>query len=231
MNTIHKGNTRGTTQTDWLTSFHTFSFGEYYNPSMMEFASLRVINEDYILPNSGFPMHQHRDMEIVTYVISGALSHQDSLGNGSTIIPGEIQRMSAGTGIRHSEFNHSPIEEVHLLQIWIFPETTGMAPGYEQKKIARSRNTLILIASQSGSENAVRINQKLCLYAAYLDMGTRMEHRLSQKKAWLQLIKGHLEVNNLSISPGDGLAVTDSELLTIRCVQENAEFLLFDFIG
>jgi redox-sensitive bicupin YhaK (pirin superfamily) len=228
MITIRHANERGHTKTDWLFGQHSFSFGEYYDAKHMGFGHLRVINEDIVQPNKGFATHRHNDMEIVTYIVSGALEHKDSMGTGSIIKPGEIQRMSAGTGVFHSEFNASPTELVQLLQIWILPEKTGLAPGYEQKVIDKKSNQLILIGSQDGRENSVTIHQDVNLYAAYLTKDSSINYSINtHRQIWIQIIKGKITVNNNSLIAGDGAAVTAEKHLEITC-QQDAELLLFD---
>jgi hypothetical protein len=196
----------------------------------MQFRALRVINEDRVAPGAGFPTHPHRDMEIITYVLEGALEHQDSLGNGSVIRPGDGQRMSAGTGIRHSEANASKTEPVHLLQIWILPEKKGLDPGYEQKSFApeEKRGRLRLIAARDGRDGAVTVHQDVSLYASVLAPGEQVEHRLAPgRHAWLQVAKGAVLLNSNSLAQGDGAAVSEEEKLTIRA-EKDAELLLFD---
>lgn len=218
---------RGRSQIDWLDSYHTFSFADYYDENWMGFGVLRVINEDYIKPGSGFGLHPHRNMEIITYVVSGELEHKDSLGNGSIIRPGEIQRMSAGTGVRHSEFNHSKTDELHLLQIWILPESKGIKPSYEQKQIPQVRNSLILLGADKPTEQAVMIHQHSCLYAGYFDKGQSFTHTLLQHQAWIQLIKGRVQVNEYAMHAGDGLGAQDEKELRFNCI-EDAVFLFFE---
>jgi len=234
---VRRSGERGVTEIGWLDSRHTFSFGEYRDPGHVRFRSLRVINEDRVAPRSGFPTHPHADMEIVTYVVSGALHHQDSMGNGSTITPGEVQRMSAGTGIEHSEVNSSSTEPVHLLQIWIFPERRGLAPGYEQKRFpdAERRGRLRLVAARDGRDGAVTIHQDAAIWAATLPAGARVEHALARgRSAWLQLIRGELDVTTdggataaTRLAAGDGAAIEDASNLAIQAAAE-AELLLFD---
>ena len=228
MITIRKAQDRGTTRTDWLISFHTFSFGDYYDPRFMHFGTLRVINEDTVQPGKGFPTHPHRDMEIITYVTSGTLEHKDSMGNGSLIKPGEIQRMSAGTGITHSEFNHSKNELVHLLQIWILPNQKELTPSYEQKSIAKINNQFILIGAQNPSKEAVTIHQDVKLYVAYLEPNNLIHYTFeNQRKGWLQLIKGKINLNDQALSPGDGAMISSESDIQIKSLQES-EFLFFD---
>ncbi len=219
---------RGHTQLNWLDSFHTFSFGEYFDPEQMGFSHLRVINDDKIKPGMGFDMHGHRDMEIISYVIAGELAHQDSLGNGSVIRPGEIQRMSAGTGIRHSEFNPSKTEEVHLLQIWITPNQTGLKPSYEQKLIPAGQNRWIELASPNQQTSLITIHQDVFLYAAHLSQSEVIGYTFKpQRCGWIQLAKGKISLNGVILSAGDGAALIDESFIQVTCLEE-AELLLFD---
>ena len=227
---IRKGNERGGGDYGWLNTRHTFSFDQYYDPRFNNFRSLRVINEDWVAPGQGFPMHPHRDMEIITYVLEGGLKHSDSMGNGSIIRPGDGQRMSAGTGVRHSEANPSRSESVHLLQIWITPDRPGHQPGYEQKAFpeAEKRGKLRLIASPDGSDGSVTIHQDARLYVALLAPGEQVQHDLARGRyAWLQVAKGEVELNGKKLTQGDGAAISDEGKLTLEGVQD-AEVLLFD---
>jgi quercetin 2,3-dioxygenase len=227
---IRRANERGHAEHGWLDSHHTFSFADYYDPKFMGFGPLRVINEDRVQPGKGFGAHSHRDMEIISYVLTGALAHEDSLGNGSVIRPGDVQRMSAGTGVTHSEFNHSQSELVHFLQIWIQPERAGARPSYAEQRFddADKRGRLRLIGSRDGREGSVVIHQDLALYAALLAAGEQVEHELAAgRRAWLQVARGAVQVNGRDLSAGDGLAVADERRLTIRGA-ESAEVLLFD---
>jgi redox-sensitive bicupin YhaK (pirin superfamily) len=227
---VRAGSERGRGERSWLDSRHTFSFGEYYDPKQMGFGTLRVINEDWIRGGGGFPAHPHRDMEILTYVLEGALEHRDSLGTSSVIRPGEVQRMSAGTGIVHSEANASRTETVHLLQIWILPERAGLVPGYEQKEFPASerQGRLRLVASRDGRDGAVTVHQGVELYAALLAPGETAAHRLRPgRQAWLQVARGQVTLNGRPLAAGDGAAVTDEAELTIQA-NEAAEVLLFD---
>jgi redox-sensitive bicupin YhaK (pirin superfamily) len=227
---IRKAQDRGLTQTDWLKSFHTFSFADYYDPAFMGFADLRVINEDTINAAEGFGTHPHNNMEIITYVVAGSLEHKDSMGTGSTIKPGEIQRMSAGTGITHSEFNHSKNDALHLLQIWILPNQKQLKPEYEQKPIHKKINEFILIGSNNPTENAVTIHQDVQLYVAYLSRDAVLTHNFkTDRNGWLQLIKGKIDINGQIISAGDGVAIVAENQIKIHCL-EDAELLLFDLI-
>ena len=224
---VRNANERGLTQIDWLRSYHTFSFGDYYDENFMGFGSIRVINEDRVQPGKGFGTHAHRDMEIVSYVVSGALEHKDSMGTGSIIRPGEIQRMSAGTGVSHSEYNHSKDEIVHFLQIWILPYKTGLTPSYEQKIIPKIKDQLILIGAQTGQDNTVTIHQKVSLYAAKLSANTVLRHDINNRKGWVQIIKGKLDLNGKSLMSGDGAAFKDEQAIELKS-SEDAEILLFD---
>lgn len=220
---------RGHVQIDWLNSYHTFSFGDYYDPANMNFRSLRVINEDYVQPDAGFPTHAHRDMEIITYVLEGELAHQDSMGNGSTIKPGDVQRMSAGTGVTHSEYNHSKTKQVHLLQIWILPEKENLEPGYEQREFKRSQklNQLCLVASGK-TGGVVKIHQDTDLFVSVLEKNKVIEYSIKQGRfAWLQVVRGSVKVNSLILEEGDGAAVSDEKKISILA-REESEFLLFD---
>jgi len=231
MITIRRSRERGGADHGWLNTRHTFSFDSYYDPKHMHFRALRVINEDVVQPGQGFPTHPHRDMEIITYVLEGALQHKDSLGNGSIIRPGDGQRMSAGTGILHSEFNASKTEPVHLLQIWIMPESKGIAPGYEQKAFpeAEKRGRLRLIAGQNGQNGAVTVHQDVSLYVAQLDKEQKVEHTLAPRRhAWLQVAKGSVELNGTHLAQGDGAAVSDEQKLAITGAENGSEILLFD---
>jgi quercetin 2,3-dioxygenase len=229
MITIRRAGDRGHTRIDWLDSWHTFSFGEYYDPKHVDFRALRVINEDRVAPGGGFGTHAHRDMEIVTYVLEGALEHRDSLGNGSIIRPGEIQRMSAGTGIRHSEFNQSKTDAVHFLQIWVMPERAGLPAGYEQRALPPDvRGGLRLIASRDGRDGSVTIHQDAAIHAAQLAAGASAEHALaSGRHAWLQVAQGAVTVNGEGLQAGDGAAISDEPSVAVRA-DADAEVLLFD---
>ncbi len=230
MITVRKAAERGHFDFGWLDTYHTFSFGDYYDPRFMGFRSLRVINEDRVQPAHGFPTHGHRDMEIITYVLRGGLAHKDSMGNGSVIRPGEVQRMSAGTGVRHSEHNHAQDEIVHLLQIWLMPDKTGSAPGYEQKFFAaeEKRAQLRLIASADGRAGSVTVQQDASIYAALLESGAEVRHELQTgRHAWVQVARGAIELNGQPLAQGDGAAVSDESSLTITGSQP-AEILLFD---
>jgi redox-sensitive bicupin YhaK (pirin superfamily) len=229
MLTIRPADARGHAQLDWLDSRHTFSFGDYYDPAHMGFRALRVINEDRVAPGTGFGTHPHRDMEIVTYILAGALQHRDSLGTGSVIRPGEIQRMSAGTGIQHSEINASQSEPVHLLQIWVLPERPGLPPGYEQRPLPpAAQGRLSLIGSRDGRDGSVTIHQDVELYSGRLAASQPVTHALAPgRSAWLQVARGDLTVNGQAVSAGDGVAIGGERSLELRSVDE-AEILLFD---
>lgn len=221
---------RGHARHGWLESYHTFSFADYYDPRHTGFRALRVINEDRVQPGKGFGTHPHRDMEIISYVLEGALEHRDSLGTGSVVTPGEVQRMSAGTGVTHSEFNHSRSEPVHFLQVWILPEQNGLPPGYEQRTFpaAEKRGKLRLVASRDGREGSVRIHQAVDLYASVLTPGEVVTHRLAPgRHAWIQVARGSVTLNDTTLSAGDGAAVSEEGLLTVAA-KDPAEVLLFD---
>ena len=227
---IRKANERGHADHGWLNTYHSFSFADYYDPKHMGFRQLRVINEDRVLPGRGFPTHPHRNMEIISYVLEGALEHKDSMGNGSVIVPGEVQRMSAGTGITHSEFNHSKTELVHFLQIWILPDTEEVTPGYEQTYFPdeEKRGKLRLIASADGRDGSVTINQDANLYATLLDAGEEIMHLIpSGRHVWLQVALGNVIVNGYKLAHGDGLSVSNQSQL-ILSGDGHAEVLLFD---
>ena len=227
---IRKAADRGHFNFGWLDTYHTFSFGEYYDAEQMGYHSLRVINEDRVGPGRGFGTHPHRDMEIVTYVLDGELKHEDSLGTGSVIRPGEIQRMSAGTGVTHSEFNASADRDVHLLQIWILPKTKGLTPSYEQKKIDldSARGKWNLIASENGGETAAKLNQDANLSVAILSAGERLSVELANgRHAWLQVARGSVRLNDMPLVAGDGAAVADELRFSIEATTD-AELLLFD---
>jgi redox-sensitive bicupin YhaK (pirin superfamily) len=227
---IRRSDDRGHANHGWLDSRFSFSFAEYYDPRHMGFRDLRVINEDYIEPAQGFPTHGHRDMEIITYVIDGELSHRDSMGNGETIHPHEVQRMTAGTGVLHSEYS-SPTDRTHLLQIWILPEKQNLQPGYEQKVFApeEKQGKLRLVASKGGDGGSVHINQDVRLYASILSGGEEVTHALAESRhAWIQLISGSLAVNGEQLNPGDGVAISSVAELKLKAGEDHTEFLLFD---
>ncbi|MGH8736035.1 MAG: pirin family protein [Burkholderiales bacterium] len=221
---------RGHSNHGWLDSSHSFSFADYHDPRYMGFGSLRVINEDRIQPGTGFATHSHRDMEIVSYVLEGALAHQDSMGNGSTIVPGDVQRMSAGTGVRHSEYNHERSSVTHFLQIWIEPAARGIAPGYEQKHydVASKRGHLRLVVSPDGRDGSVTIHQDAYMYAAQLNEGERVVYPLPNgRRAYVHVARGSLAANGNALGAGDALKASDvAEIVLER--GEQAEVLLFD---
>ena len=230
MITIRKAGERGHFDFGWLDTYHTFSFDQYYDPRHMSFRSLRVINEDRVAPGRGFPTHSHRDMEIITYILEGELKHQDSMGNGSVIRPGDVQRMTAGTGVSHSEANSSRENPVHLLQIWIMPNERGLTPGYEQKAFSEEerRGKLRLVASQDGSEGSVRINQDARLYASILDEGQEVTHEFDKDRyAWVQVARGSVTVNGERLDQGDGAALSGESTVTVTGLDES-EILMFD---
>ena len=222
---------RGTANLGWLDSRHTFSFADYYDPDHMGFGPLRVINEDRVKPGKGFGTHGHRDMEIISYVLEGALEHKDSIGTGSVIVPGDVQVMSAGTGIRHSEFNHSATEPVHFLQIWVVPERDGIAPRYEQKRFFddEKRGRLRLVGSSDGRDGSVVIHQDVALFASILNADEQVTHVLpAGRKAWLQLVRGSAEVDGRRMDAGDGAGLQDEPALAIVARADCTEVLVFD---
>ena len=227
---IIKAESRGSADHGWLRAKHTFSFAEYHNPARIHFGPLRVINEDRIAPGRGFDTHPHKDMEIVTYPISGAIEHRDSIGNGTVISAGEVQRMTAGTGVQHSEFNHSRETELHLLQIWLFPEEKNLQPGYEQTAFLREDklNQFRLIASRDGRAGSITIHQKVDLYASVLERGAELHRTIDpQHKVFIQVIDGELRINNQLLTAGDGLQMEKESELSASA-QTDTEFLLFD---
>jgi redox-sensitive bicupin YhaK (pirin superfamily) len=229
MLTLSPAAARGRTRIDWLDSRHTFSFGEWYDPAQMGFRALRVINDDRVAPGGGFPTHGHADMEIVSYVLEGALAHKDDLGTGSVIRPGDVQRMSAGTGVRHSEFNESRTEPVHFLQIWILPDRRGHAPGYEQKTFpeAERRGRLRLVASNDGREGSVSLHQDVALWAGVLDEGQTAELPLADgRHAWVHVARGAVSVNGKRLGEGDGAALSDERAVALA--GHGGEVLVFD---
>lgn len=231
MITLRPAQERGSAYFGWLDSRHTFSFGEYYDPNHMGFADLRVINEDKVTPGQGFSTHGHRDMEIISYVLDGALEHKDSIGTGSIIRPGDVQRMSAGTGIMHSEYNASKTEPVHFLQIWILPEQKGTTPGYEQKTFTddEKRGQLRLVGSRDGRDGSITIHQDVNLYATLLKEGEAVNHALAEGRvAWLQVVRGGVKLNDQMLTAGDGAAITREPDIMLQGVSDHAEVLLFD---
>jgi hypothetical protein len=230
MITIRPSAERGGGNHGWLNTKHTFSFSDFWDPKWMGFRSLRVINEDWVAPNSGFPTHPHRDMEIITYVLAGKLEHKDSLGTGSVILPGDGQRMTAGSGIRHSEFNPSTSEPVHLLQIWILPEKVALPPSYEQKSFpeGEKQGKLRLIASRNAQDGSVKIHQDAKLYVSLLKSGEEVTHEIAPERyGWLQVARGGVELNGKTLNQGDGAAISNESKLTIKG-KEDGEVLLFD---
>lgn len=231
MITIRPAAERGHFNHGWLDTYHSFSFADYWDPKHMGYRSLRVINEDKVAPHQGFGTHPHRDMEIITYVLEGALAHKDSMGTGSVIRPGEVQRMSAGTGVLHSEFNNSPSERVHLLQIWIQPERRGLPPSYEQKNFSTEEklNRFRLIASPTGEEGSVTIHQDAKLSAAIIEKGNTVEYELGKgRSAWIQVARGEVTLNGESLKQGDGAAVEKESAITVAGSADESEVLLFD---
>jgi len=230
---VRRAKERGHADHGWLNTFHSFSFSDYYDPKFMGFRSLRVINEDWVQPGYGFPTHPHRDMEIITVVLEGSLEHKDSMGTGSVIRPGEVQKMSAGTGVRHSEFNHSKSEPVHLYQIWILPEKEGITPMYEQKAIPaeEKQGKLKLVASPSGGNgsSAVKLYQDAELFTTQLAKSDSVEYELNDKRyAWIQVARGAVNVNGQELKAGDGAAVSQEKKLQITGSADQSELLLFD---
>jgi quercetin 2,3-dioxygenase len=227
---IRRSKDRGHNNYGWLDTHYTFSFNNYYDPNFMGFRDLRVINEDFIEPNRGFPTHGHENMEIISYVVSGELSHKDSMGNGETIFPHEIQRMSAGTGITHSEYS-SPTDKTHLLQIWLLPEKNGTIPSYEQKLISadEKRGKLKLIASRNTDGDSITVYQDVSMYASILNKNDEVSHEIATNRhAWIQVVKGNLEVNSEILNTGDGAAISNETVLKIYALDDETEFLLFD---
>ena len=230
MITIRKANERGHFDHGWLNTYHTFSFDQYYDPRYMGFRVLRVINEDFVAASRGFPTHGHRDMEIITYILEGALQHEDSMGNGSSIRPGDVQRMTAGKGVRHSEKNASETEAVHLLQIWILPDTVGLDPGYEQKLFTddQKRNKLCLIASSDERDGSVKVHQDISLYAAVIDVGASVKYSTAETRyGWLQVARGTVEINDERAEQGDGAVIVGESEIEILA-NKPSEILLFD---
>ncbi len=227
---LRRGDERGHLNHGWLDTYHTFSFGDYYDPQHVQFRALRVMNEDRVAPGQGFGMHPHRDMEIVTYVLSGALAHRDSLGNGEVLRAGELQRMTAGTGIRHSEYNPSPDEPVHLYQIWLLPERTGLEPSYEQKAFpaAEREGAWQLVASPEAADGSLAIRQDARVYLARLAAGGTLDRDLAAgRSAWLQVLSGAVELQGEAVRAGDGVAISDESRLALRG-GEPSEVMLFD---
>jgi quercetin 2,3-dioxygenase len=230
MNTLRRGRDRGHADHGWLDSYHSFSFADYFDPDHVEFGPLRVLNEDRVAPGGGFGTHPHRDMEIISYVLSGELAHRDSIGNGSVIRPGDVQRMSAGTGVRHSEFNPSSREPVHFLQIWIKPQAAGIAPSYEEKRFSddEKRGRLRLIASPDGADGSVTLHQDALLYVGRFDSQERAELALRPgRRSYVHAVRGELQANGVELEAGDALMVTDSDRVGIEQGRD-AEVLVFD---
>ena len=227
---IIRSDTRGTADHGWLKAKHTFSFANYYDPERVHFSDLRVINEDRIAPGQGFGTHPHKDMEIVTYIIDGAIEHKDSMGNGTVIKAGEVQRMTAGTGVQHSEFNHSSDDELHLLQIWIIPEAENLTPGYEQTLFDRESklNRLRLIGSRDGRDGSITIHQDVDLYASVLEQGkdVRLDN-VGDRRVFVQIVSGNVVVNDEKMSAGDGAAIAQSDAIQISAISDT-ELLLFN---
>lgn len=230
MITIRKSAERGDVDMGWLRSRHTFSFGHYHDPNHMGFGPLRVINEDIVAGGGGFPTHPHRDMEIVSYVLSGALEHKDSMGNGSVIRPGDVQRMSAGTGVTHSEYNHSKTDSCHFLQIWFLPDNKNHAPGYEQKSFTPEdkRGRLKLVASNTGREGSLRLNQDVDFYSSILNKGAGVSHTMNKDRlGWIQIASGAVSVGGVELNAGDGARIKGETALNIAANQDS-EFVFFD---
>jgi quercetin 2,3-dioxygenase len=227
---VRRGNERGMTRSNWLDSRHTFSFGDYYDPKHMGFSHLRVINEDRVIPGAGFPTHSHRDMEIITYVLEGALAHNDSTGMSSVIRVGDVQRMSAGTGISHSEYNASKTEPVHFLQIWITPNESGLQPGYEQRSfdLGKKSGNRVLVAAPDARDGAVKLHQNAELWVADLPKGGELAFPLKARRcAWLQVVRGKVAVNGATLDAGDGAGINDETVVGVKAI-EQSEILLFD---
>ena len=230
MITLRRAQDRGHAQHGWLDSWHTFSFGDYYDPKHMGFRSLRVINDDSVAPGKGFPTHSHRDMEIITYVLDGSLEHKDSMGNGSVMKPGDVQRMTAGTGVGHSEFNGSPDEPVHFLQIWVLPEARNLPPGYEQKHFSKEdrRGLLRVVASREGADGAVQVHQDVKLLAGLFGAGDSVSYALPVgRHAWLHVARGKIRVNGHDLQAGDAVQASEEAALSLSDASD-AEVLPFD---
>jgi quercetin 2,3-dioxygenase len=227
---IRRSQERGHANHGWLESYHTFSFANYYDPKFTGFRELLIINEDRVLPGKGFGRHGHRDMEIISYVLEGALEHKDSMGTGSVIRPGDVQRMSAGTGVQHSEFNHSEKDKLHFLQIWITPKAEGIKPSYEEKKFSaeEKKNKLKLIVSPEGEQGSLKINQDAKVFASILDEGKSVMFELAPKRyGWVQVVKGSIDLNGQQLNEGDGAAIVEEQKLQL-VGKKTSEFLLFD---
>jgi redox-sensitive bicupin YhaK (pirin superfamily) len=230
MISVRKSSERGHANHGWLDSHFSFSFAEYYDPNFMGFRALRVINEDVISGGGGFGTHGHREMEIVTYVLEGALRHADSIGSGGVIVPGELQHMSAGTGIRHSEFNASATEPAHLLQIWLLPSKAGVTPSYSQQTfpVAGEPNLLHLLVSPDGRDNSLTWETDAELYAARIDAGDKIEHAFTRKHGWVQVARGTAVVNGQNLAQGDGVALSDEAEIALQAGKDGAEVLFFE---
>ncbi len=226
---IRKSNERGHAEHGWLDSYHTFSFANYYDPNWMGYRSLRVINDDLVMPGQGFGTHPHRDMEIITYILSGALEHKDSMGNGRVIRPGDVQYMAAGTGVQHSEFNPSRDESVHLLQIWIQPDAKGVTPRYEEKSLKDARSgTLHLVTSKTGRDGSIAINQDADLWIGKFEVGQKVTHSLSSNRhAWLHVAEGEINLNGEELVAGDAAALSNETQLGLSA-NKPSQVLLFD---
>lgn len=230
MKQVLRSEQRGHANHGWLDSYHTFSFADYYNPAMMGFGPLRVINQDRVAGGDGFGMHPHRDMEIITYMVDGAIEHQDSMGSRETVRPGEVQRMSAGTGVRHSEYNPDPKKEAHLLQIWIEPDVRGIEPEYEQKSFveALEKKSLVLAVSKDGRDGSMKIHRDADLWIGKTSAGETVDLGLAKGRAlWLQLVRGEVSVEGETLKPGDAIAINDQDRVSILS-REKSEFLVFD---
>lgn len=230
MISVRKAIDRGHAEHGWLDSFHTFSFADYHDPAQMGFGALRVINEDRVEAGAGFPTHGHRDMEIISYVLEGAIAHKDSTGTGAVLAPGEVQRMSAGTGVTHSEFNASKTAGLHFLQIWIVPSVRGVTPTYEQKSFGDERKgKLRVVVSPDGRDGSLSIHQDASLYATILAKGQSVEHALAHgRRAWVQVARGEATLNGTALAQGDGAAITNEAKLALTATSESSELLLFD---
>ena len=230
MISVRRGNERGSSKFNWLDSRHTFSFGDYYDPNHMGFSHLRVINEDRVIAGAGFPTHSHRDMEIITYVLEGSLAHKDSTGTSSVIRVGDVQRMSAGTGISHSEYNASETEPVHFLQIWVIPNQTGLKPGYEQRSfdLQKKSGSRVLVAAPDARDGAVKLHQDTELWLADLPKGGELAFPLkARRRAWLQVARGQVNFNGATLDAGDGAGINDEDVVGVKAM-EQSEILLFD---
>ncbi len=228
---VRKANQRGVTKTDWLQSFHTFSFADYYDPQFLGFGNLLVINEDTVQPGAGFGLHPHEDMEIISYVVEGMIEHRDSIGQSQVLKAGEIQRMSAGHGIKHSEYNPSHDKPLHFLQIWITPKQKGLEPSYEQKLIPHSQNDLVLLGASEGGNGALKIHQDVNLYYARLLQGNSIAYSFDETSyGWLQVISGNLVCNEEALFAGDGIAIIDESRINVESLSNETMFLLFDFM-